>query len=306
MSMGSALFSTRFRHARRSLWARGGLLVLGFLACTGQSWGKACVWKVTSGEHTLYLAGSVHALRGVDYPLPPEYDQAFNASGTLAFEVDPAATHEKWSRLLSKAEAYPHGTRLRDHLDPRVYAYILRVISNIQGASHPEEKLAHFRPWAIAWRLESPGGIDGISRGQGVEAYLTRKAINAHKKMVGLVPLDEHIGVFGGMSDADSQAFLLLTFIGLNQEDKAFQQMVGAWKRGDIDTVDRTITADYREVPSLRNRIITDRNRRWVPEIAQWLQSGRTYMVVAGAAHMGGEAGLPALLRARGFQVEQL
>ena len=64
--------------------------------------------------------------------------------------------------------------------------------------------------------------------------------------------------------------------------------------------------ADYKDAPSIRRRLITDRNKRWLPEIVQWLQSGKTYLVVAGAAHMAGSEGLPALLQAQGFQVEQL
>jgi len=36
------------------------------------------------------------------------------------------------------------------------------------------------------------------------------------------------------------------------------------------------------------------------------LRSGKTYLVVAGAAHMGGPNGVLALLRARGYRIEQL
>jgi uncharacterized protein YbaP (TraB family) len=36
------------------------------------------------------------------------------------------------------------------------------------------------------------------------------------------------------------------------------------------------------------------------------LQSGKTYFVVAGAAHMGGPNGIVALLRGRGYHIEQL
>jgi uncharacterized protein YbaP (TraB family) len=49
----------------------------------------ASVWKVTGPTGaTLYLGGSIHALRSDDYPLPPAYNRAFDASSRLAFEVD--------------------------------------------------------------------------------------------------------------------------------------------------------------------------------------------------------------------------
>ena len=293
------------RPARR--WFAGGLLAaLILLAAPHGAWAKACVWKVTAGDKTLYLAGSIHALRGKDYPLPAAYEQAFHDSSELAFETDMTQMGKTRGFLLQNAAILPMGSTLREHLDPRVYAYILKVAANAHGASDPEKKLEHLRPWAVAWLLQSPGGIDGLSGGEGVESYLIHKATQAHKPMVGLVPLKEHIAVFGGMNDADSQTYLLLRFIQLDQESKTYQRIVADWKRGNIDDIDQSVQEDYRDAPSIRRRLITDRNRRWLPEIVQWLQSGKTYMVVAGTAHMAGSEGVPALLRAKGFQVEQL
>ncbi len=296
---------TRLGKASWRCAARWILLVASVWAMPRAGSARACVWKVTSGPNTLYLAGSVHALRPSDYPLPAAYDRAFQASSELAFETDLLKAGANGS-MLAKVAFLPKGSTLRDHLDPRVYAYILKVIANVHGSTAPEKKLEPLRPWAVAWMLQSPDGIDGVSTGEGVEAYLLRRAAQSHKQTTGLVPLDEHIAVFGGMNDADSQAFLLLSFIQLSQSGKEYQRTVSEWKRGDIEGIDRAFQQDYRDVPALRRRIITDRNRRWLPEIVQWLQSGKTYMVVAGTAHMAGDDGLPALLRAKGFQVEQL
>ena len=43
-----------------------------------------------------------------------------------------------------------------------------------------------------------------------------------------------------------------------------------------------------------------------MPKIEGYLHSGKIYFVVAGAADMGGSNGLIALLRNRGYQIEQL
>ena len=296
----------RHPSSKRRRWAVGLWAVGWLLGATVGAQAKACVWKVSSDGKTLYLAGSIHALRGKDYPLPPEYEQAFQASSELAFETGLTKMGHSFGFLLGKAAVLPRGSTLRDHLDPRVYAYILKVLANAHGTDDAKKKLDQLRPWAVAWLLQSPGGIDGLSGNEGVESYLTHKADQAHKPTVGLVPLDEHIAVFGGMNDADSQAYLLLRFIQLDQESKSYQQIVADWKRGDIDAVARSVDADYHDAPSIRRRLITDRNKRWLPEIVGWLQSGKTYMVVAGTAHMAGSEGVPALLRAQGFQVEQL
>ena len=268
---------------------------------------RCCVWKVTDpGGHTLYLAGSVHALRGSDYPLPAPYDQAFAASAAVAFETDLSVDRERWGKALENAATLPRGVLLKDRVDPRTYAYILRVLANVHGSTAPEKKIEHLKPWAISWMLESPGGLKGVSTGNGVEPYFMAKARSEHKPMAGLVPFDQHIAVFGKMNDADSEAKLLLDFIHLNTMGKEFERTVASWKRGDIADIERVQQEDYRDVPSLRQRMLTDRNLTWMPKLEGYLRSGRTWMVIAGTGHMAGSQGLPALLTARGYKVEQL
>jgi uncharacterized protein YbaP (TraB family) len=62
----------------------------------------------------------------------------------------------------------------------------------------------------------------------------------------------------------------------------------------------------FQDFPAFGDRIITARNRRWIPKIEEFIKSGQIYFVVAGAGHMGGSEGVVALLRARGYTVEQL
>ncbi len=287
-------------------------LAAGTLALAALLWpgtpaaAKSCVWKVTAGNHTLYLAGSIHALRAADYPLPPEYDQAFEASAGLAFETDPNVSPDQWNKALQSAGTLPHGVTLKDRVDPRTYAYLLRVIARAHGSTEPEKKLAHLKPWLISWILEPPGGgVPGLAHANGVESYLISRARGVDKPMTGLVPFAQHIAVFGGMSDADSEACLLLAFINLNTSSAELQRLLAAWKRGDTAAIDASIRAQYRDAPSLRQRVITDRNRAWLPKIDEFLRSGKTWMVVAGSAHMCGDEGLPALLAAEGDRVEQ-
>jgi uncharacterized protein YbaP (TraB family) len=276
------------------------------LSMAVQAAAKSCVWKVTSGGHTVYLAGSIHALRPSDYPLPPEYDEAFDTSQGLALETDPNTPQEKWSEAIERAGTLPKGVTLKDRVDPRTYAYLLRVLARTHGSTAPEKKIEHLKPWVISWILQPPGGgVPGLSHEHGVESYLIARAEAAHKPMTGLVPFAQHIAVYGAMSDSDGEAALLLAFINLNSTNGELQRILAAWKRGDTATIDANIRAEYHDAPSLRQRLITDRNRAWLPKIDEFLRSGKTWLVVAGSAHMSGDEGLPALLQAKGYQVRQ-
>jgi uncharacterized protein len=261
----------------------------------------ASVWRVTGADgRTLYLGGSMHALRSTDYPLPSAYNHAFDASSRLVFESDPKDSAAGFKEIL-KAGQYPKGDNLKNHVDPRTYDYLRRFFSR---RSVSEEKFKTFRPWFIDMILESP---PPQLYELGVESFLSRRATANRKPISGLESRHEHNQVFTGLSDRDSEALLLLMFINAgNAASDGKNPMIEAWRRGDADTLERQLRNEYRDFPSFVDRLVTTRNRNWLPKIEGYLHSGRTYFVVVGAGHMGGPDGLLALLRNRGYQVEQI
>lgn len=49
---------------------------------------QSSVWEISKNGNTLYFGGSVHILRSEDYPLPKEFDMAFDNSDMLVLEAD--------------------------------------------------------------------------------------------------------------------------------------------------------------------------------------------------------------------------
>jgi len=50
------------------------------------SYSETSVWKISNGENTLYLGGTIHILRESDYPLPEAFSKAFDESNIIIFE----------------------------------------------------------------------------------------------------------------------------------------------------------------------------------------------------------------------------
>src|SRR5438046_2023245 len=96
----------------------------------------ACVWRVTNVPVPFYLVGTVHALRGGDYPLPKAYDQALRDSRRLLFEVDPDPKGN-YSKKFAEAATYPKGDDIRKHIHPKAWAFLIKnfQISNYDGQS---------------------------------------------------------------------------------------------------------------------------------------------------------------------------
>ena len=254
---------------------------------------SASVWKVTDPKGgTLYLGGSFHSLRSSDYPLPGAFDRAFDASVRLAFEIDDHQA-EAFTTSIVKAGLYPRGDQLKNHVDPRTYDYLRRVLAR---SKLPQELIAKYRPWFLALMLETPG-LEAFTSRLGVETYLTRRARAKSKSTTNLESTTEHIRVFSGLNDRESEACLLLSFITLEREGAEALRILAAWRRGDAETVWRSTHDNYRDFPAMGERLLGTRNRAWIPKIEGYLHSGKTYFVVVGAAHFGGPDGLLALLK---------
>jgi uncharacterized protein len=278
------------------------IIIAGSLILIVHQAGAACVWKVTSGANVLYLGGSIHALKSTDYPLPAAYNRAFDASDRLVCEVDPKALLES-SRGILKAGQYPKGDSLKNHVDLRTYDYLRRVFRLL---NLPESQFARYRPWFLSLVLQAPA-LHGMSDTLGVEEFLIRRARANSKPVSGLESAREHADVFLGLTDRQSEAMLLMMFLPTQRgSGSTGDEMARAWRRGDADTDTQIMMDEFRNFPSLGERFLTDRNRKWIPKIEGYLQTGKTYFVVAGAAHMGGPNGVVALLRDRGYHIEQL
>src|SRR5262245_57958161 len=105
------------------------------------------------------------------------------------------------------------------------------------------------------------------------------------------------------MSDKQAALVLLQTCIAQAPADK---EMMAAWRRGEADAIARFQRESFRDLPSFGERLISARNRAWIPKIEGYIRERHTYFVVAGAAHLGGRDGLLAILRSRNYRIEQL
>lgn len=261
---------------------------------------SGCVWKVTSPSGgTLFLGGSVHSLRSTDYPLPSGYNRAFDASNRVALEIEPKALESMSSGLL-KAGTYPKGDSLKNHVDPRTYDYLKRLFGLLKI---PEDKFSRYRPWLLVLLLDS--GAQGFSDDLGVDEFVTNRARANGKAIIGLESTGEHSSVYSGLTDRQSEALLLVSLIPSGTTGGS-DKILGAWRRGDVDTLARGTHSAYADFPAFADRLLGQRNQRWMPKLEGFLKGGQTYFVVVGAAHLGGGDGLLALLRARNFKLEQL
>jgi uncharacterized protein YbaP (TraB family) len=280
-------------------FAFGSACVLASVAPAAQDSGKHCLWRITNAPAPFYLLGSVHALRPQDYHKTPVIEQAISQSQQFFFEVDPKED-ETFGKKLVEAAKYPHGVQIKEKINPKTYAYLRKITVSGLGLWQ------HLHPWAIAVLLLHSAGYEQVSMKYGIDNYVARRARYYSKPAYGLETVDEHIRVLSGMQEIEEEVLLLQSLVHADEGPKRFQEEVAAWKTGDTERLYAMQVPRIKEAPTVWWRLLDRRNAKWIPKIEAAIKSGKPTMVVAGSLHFCGPHGVIALLKARGYKIEQL
>jgi uncharacterized protein YbaP (TraB family) len=80
-----------------------------------------------------------------------------------------------------------------------------------------------------------------------------------------------------------------------------------AWLHGDMDKLGPLVVdVMKRDRPALYDTLLKRRNEAWAQALVAEMDKPGVELVAVGALHMAGEDGLPALMKARGFQVRRV
>ena len=280
------------------------LLIVGLFSCLSAQ-AQSPVWTLRGIHNTVYLAGSVHLLKTGESSLPPAFERAYAAAKTLVMEVDvdQLDSPEAQTLLLEKG-MFADGSSLRAAIGEAHYA---RLATEAARLGLPIEGLDPFEPWAVALTLTQLEYAQlGFDPEEGVEKQLGRRAHRDGKKIEGLETLEEQINILAGLSATDQVSFLDQTVDELKDTERDTREILAAWRSGNAAKLAALMSEEYAKSPSLYRELVTNRNRRWLPQIERLLKGDQDYLVVVGALHLIGDGGLLQLAKAEGFEPRPL
>ncbi|MBS7458722.1 TraB/GumN family protein [Coralloluteibacterium stylophorae] len=264
------------------------------------------LWSVETGDHRVWLLGSIHVMRADDYPLAPVVERAFADAEHVVFEVDPgeALSAATAPQMLAAAQAGP-GESPAQLLGPRDYARLQAVAAG-QGVA--PALLAGFRPWFVNLSLAlAAASRSGLDNQLGLDVVLMRRALAAGKATSGLERAADQIEAIAG-APLDEQLVALRRVIeepSLLQDD--VRRLHALWRAGDVDGLLASVEAELGEQPETLERINADRNRKWLPRIEALARAGEgDVLIVVGSLHLLGAHGVVEGLRGRGWTLRRV
>lgn len=270
--------------------------------------GPLYLWEVADGRGNVraWLYGTIHVCDAACFPLPAPVSKALAAADSLALELDPE--DPTLGPGLASAAMLPAGRSLNDMLPAGLRPRLATVLGQV---GLPVDATQRMQPWMVGTLLTLRAAqIAGYDTEQGVDLWLARAARSRGQPLWALETVERQIEALGAGGEAAQVASLaeVVELIERNEAEPYFRSMLGAWRRGDAEELDRLMReeATSEAMAPMLAELLDSRNREMADAIAARLKSGKRPFIAVGAGHFGGANGLLAMLAGKGFRVRQV
>jgi uncharacterized protein len=271
------------------------------------SWASAesSVWKAQKDKSIIYLGGTCHILREADFPLPPEFEKAYLASDVLVFETDLSKFQDPsmQQKLLAKA-MYADGSTIDQHLSAQAFGELSKYC---EANSIPLQTFMQFKPAMLVTMLTILElSKMGVSQ-QGVDHFYYERGHKDKKPIVGLETVEEQIEYIVTMADGNENQFVSYSIKDMENIKDKFPELATAWRKGDTGKLDELMITELKtRQPQIYKKLVTDRNKNWLPTIESYRKTPKTRFVLVGVGHLVGPDGILESLKRKGYRVNKL
>lgn len=266
--------------------------------------GSNPLWRVDGGESTVWLLGSIHALRKSDYPLAQPIRDAFAQSEIVAVEADIGpGSRQALQQAMAEHGIIRGERRLEDYYSDGDWQ---QVRTRARELGHDLSMMQHVKPWVAALTIASAElQKAGYSPNSGVDRHFLDRARKTGKTVKALETIEYQLSLFSGMSEQMQATFLKQSLDEAADYGRELDKLVDEWKNGRSDAMARRLKEDFSEYPELYDALVVQRNKNWLPEIRQLAGGDKPALVVVGTLHLVGEDGLIPMLEDAGYTVVQ-
>lgn len=281
------------------------LPILALTACAGEVTTsypeQPPMWIVSDADSEITLYPTIHILPdGVNW-------KSEEMTRRLA-EAD-----EVWFEILPGSEADPAlqqsvmrlgmgGPSLKESLTQEEFEALSTALAPI---GMPPQVIDTMQPWMASTML----GVgllmkDGFNPESGVEKQL--QTLLGDQKVRAFETPKSQLEMMAGMPRETQISMLKDTLGSMDESLEMINDMVADWAVGDVKDLEEELVDEMKaEVPEAYAVMFTQRNENWVKMIeAEMAGSGTDFMAV-GAGHLVGSDSVPAMLKAKGYDVKR-
>lgn len=271
-------------------------LLLYFLCLSGFSQAQL-LYQISGNGLTeaSYLYGTIHILPKDKFELSNSLKRAFDASTTIAMEVDLDMSGAEKIALAQKV-MLPDGKTLKDFMAAQDYLQLKAYcIDSLQWSESKFERSSKLKPMFFSSVLIQ----ENMSNMASYEMEFNKMAKKKKKETIGLETIEFQLGLFDQLP-METQVDMLKQ--DYKSDMKNYDTLLACYLREDLETLGKLMAEETSAYPEFNELMLVQRNKSWIAPMRAQMQKESTFFGV-GAAHLSGPDGVVALLRAQGFTV---
>jgi uncharacterized protein YbaP (TraB family) len=271
-------------------------LLLYFLCLSGFSQAQL-LYQISGNGLTeaSYLYGTIHILPKDKFELSNSLKRAFDASTTIAMEVDLDMSGAEKIALAQKV-LLPDGKTLKDFMAAQDYLQLKAYcIDSLQWSESKFERSSKLKPMFFSSVLIQ----ENMSNMASYEMEFNKMAKKKKKETIGLETIEFQLGLFDQLPMQTQVDMLKQDY---KSDMKNYDTLLACYLREDLETLGKLMAEETSAYPEFNELLLVQRNKSWIAPMRAQMQKESTFFGV-GAAHLSGPDGVVALLRAQGFTV---
>jgi uncharacterized protein len=271
---------------------------------TIQTEATPALWQIKTPHATLYLFGSIHAMKKEVHWETPKIQDALAASSTLYLEItelDPASVQAAQPEILQLGTdpEHPLSTKITKP-DIELLDAALKTMG-LPG----EQAFEPMQPWLAYLSISVlPMMRAGYDPSSGIDQALQKEAKTADTPVKGLETLSQQLHYMADMAPALQVQMLHQALADLPKNTAEVNTLVSNWTHGDVEAIAKMGSDEMKtKYPELYQKLLIDRNQNFADQLTTLLKdpAAKTTFVAIGAAHLAGPESVLAILEKRGF-----
>jgi len=277
-----------------------GLTLLTFFCNAQTPKENSLLWEITAPGQSRpsYLFGTIHLICPADFSLSDSLKIAVTKTEQVALEIDmdDPAMMAKMMKTMNMKD----GNELKKLVSETEYNKIAQFYKDSVGIGLSMFEKA--KPFVLMGPL-----FNSVlaCQPQSYEMSLVELAGKQKSEVIGLETLEEQMAIFDTIPYKDQMKMIVMMIDSLPQARKEFKDLIALYKKQDVNELYQMTRKSSFGMEGNDEVMLFDRNKKWIPRIHKMMTEKPTFFAV-GAAHLGGDRGVIALLRKEGYKVRAI
>lgn len=287
---------------RRRLTTLIGFSLLPFISMNVLA--QSSVWQVSKDKDHIYIGGTVHILPASEFPLPKEFETAYQNSDAIVLETKlPDSSDMAFQMQMMQQMTYSNGKNINDYLTNGTQRKLSEHLNHL-GADIV--MFQHFKPGFLMTMIALFEAKKAGLSGEGVDMFYSNKANRDKKKIEYFESAEFQMQMIERLGKGSEDKFIKANLSQMSDFKTMFTALLSAWRSGNEQKLVKLAITPLKADPQSLKLMLTDRNRSWVQDIDKMFKDSDKEFVLVGVAHLVGKNSVLDLLKAKGYQVTKL